>query len=99
MQLMPATARMHHVGNIHDPGENIRAGVRHLRLLLDRFNGNFRLSLAAYNAGIKAVERYRNVPPFSETKKYVRLVLQYYQHYRAQGPVLASYNLNQEKTY
>ncbi len=99
MQLMPATARMHHVGNIHDPGENIRAGVRHLRLLLDRFNGNFRLSLAAYNAGIKAVERYRNVPPFSETKKYVRLVLQYYQHYRAQGTVLAGYNLNQEKTY
>ncbi len=93
MQLMPATARMHRVGNIHDPNENIRAGVRHLRKLLDRFKGNLRLGLAAYNAGANAVEKYRSVPPFSETQKYVRRVLQYYQHYRAKGTILAGLNL------
>lgn len=89
MQLMPATARMHRVGNIHDPNENIRAGVRHLKQLLDRFKGDLRLGLAAYNAGANAVEKYRNVPPFSETQKYVRRVLKYYRHYRAKGTVLA----------
>ena len=93
MQLMPATARMHRVDNIHDPNENIRAGVRHLRRLLDRFKGNLRLGLAAYNAGTKAVEKYRNVPPYSETRKYVRRVLRYYQQYRTKGTVLAGSNL------
>ena len=89
MQLMPATARDHQVDNVHDPSENIQAGVRHLRLLLDRFRGNLRLGLAAYNAGTKAVERYRNIPPFSETRSYVRRVLKYYDLYRAKGPFMA----------
>ncbi len=89
MQLMPATARQHRVDNIHDPIQNIRGGVRHLRLLLDRFQGNLRLGLAAYNAGTRAVERYRNIPPYSETRKYVRRVLKYYDFYRTRGPFFA----------
>ncbi len=99
MQLISATARQHRVKDIHDPNENIRAGVRHLRLALDRFDGNVRLGLAAYNAGIKAVGKYKNVPPFSETRKYVKRVLRYYNLYRTQGTVLAGYELGESKTY
>ncbi len=89
MQLMPATARQHRVDNIHDPSQNIQAGVRQLRLLLNSFQGNLRLGLAANKAGSRAVERYRNIPPYSETRKYVRRVLQYYDFYRTRGPFLA----------
>ena len=85
MQLMPDTARLHDVANAYDPVANIEGGVRHLRLLLDRYQGNLELSLAAYNAGIKAVEKFGGMPPFAETKDYVRRVLQYYQTYRATG--------------
>ena len=85
MQLMPATARMHNVRNVHDPTENVHAGVRYLRHLLDRFDGNLRLALAAYNAGPGAVLKYKNIPPYPETRKYVRRVLRYYRHYRAKG--------------
>lgn len=82
MQLMPETARLHYVRNVYDPYDNIEGGVRHLKLLLDRYQGDLRLTLAAYNAGIKAVEQYQGIPPFTETKDYVRRVLQYHQHYR-----------------
>jgi soluble lytic murein transglycosylase len=85
MQLMPETARELGVGDIYDPTENINGGVRHLKLLLDRFSGNQRMALAAYNAGATAVERYKGVPPFSETRKYVRLVLRYYRQYGNNG--------------
>ncbi|MFQ5906909.1 MAG: lytic transglycosylase domain-containing protein [bacterium] len=83
MQLMPVTARLHNVGDIYDPTENINAGARHLKSLLDRFQGDLRLALAAYNAGVGAVKRYEDVPPFSETRRFVRRVLKYYQIYRA----------------
>ncbi len=85
MQLMPDTARLHNVVNAYDPIDNIEGGVRHLKLLLGRYQGDLKLSLAAYNAGINAVEKFRGIPPFAETQEYVRRVLQQYQAYRASG--------------
>lgn len=81
MQLMPDTAALHGVANIHAPHENIEGGVRHLRLLLNRFRGNLTLTLAAYNAGAEAVERYSGVPPYQETQEYVQRVLRYREAY------------------
>jgi hypothetical protein len=72
-QLMPFTAR--HLGvNPHDPQENLEGGARYLSQQYRRF-GNWRLALAAYNAGPEAVERYRGIPPYSETQRYVRAIL------------------------
>ena len=85
MQLMPDTARLHKVMDVFDPIDNIEGGVRHLKLLLSRYQGDLELSLAAYNAGMKAVEKHGGIPPFSETKEYVRRVLSYYQTYRGNG--------------
>ena len=82
MQLMPETARLHNVVDLYNPSANIDGGVRHLKLLLGRYQGDLELSLAAYNAGIKAVEKHGGIPPFAETREYVRRVLSYYQSYR-----------------
>jgi len=82
MQLMPATARRYGVGNRRDPRQNVRGGVRYLRDLLLQFD-NLRLALAAYNAGENAVIRYGNrIPPYRETRNYVRKVLTFYRKYR-----------------
>jgi soluble lytic murein transglycosylase-like protein len=78
MQLMPDTARLHNVANVYDPDENIEGGVRHLKSLLEHYRGELELTLAAYNAGMKAVEKYGGVPPFAETKEYIRRVLSHY---------------------
>jgi soluble lytic murein transglycosylase-like protein len=89
MQLMPETARLHNVSDAYDPSENVEGGVRHLRMLLDRYQGDVELSLAAYNAGSAAVEKHGGIPPFVETRDYVRRVLRFYDSYRSSGvPVI-----------
>jgi soluble lytic murein transglycosylase-like protein len=84
MQLMPATARMHNVWRVWEPRQNVEGGVRHLRQLLDRYSGNIRLALAAYNAGEGAVATHRGVPPYPETIEYLNRVLRFRDHYLAQ---------------
>ena len=86
MQLIPETAIRHGVRNLYDTKENIGGGAKHLRYLLDRFHGNLWLALAAYNAGEKKVDRYRQIPPFKETQLYVKKVIGYYREYRVQAP-------------
>lgn len=78
MQLMPATAMEMNVRDPYNPEENIEGGVKYLRYLLERFDGDLTLALAAYNAGPSAVEKFGNVPPISETKQYVHKVLSLY---------------------
>jgi soluble lytic murein transglycosylase-like protein len=73
MQLMPTTARQYAVANAYDARSNIEAGARHLRMLLDRFDVS--LALAAYNAGEGAVRRFGGIPPYPETRDYVRRIL------------------------
>jgi soluble lytic murein transglycosylase len=81
MQLMPDTARELRVDDPFDPYDNLQGGVRYLRRMLDTFNGNIQLALAAYNAGPNAVQNSASVPPYPETQTYVRRVLKYHQEY------------------
>jgi hypothetical protein len=96
MQLMPATATMLQVNDSFHPGENIEGGVRYLRYLLNVYRGDLRLALAAYNAGEKAVYRYKGIPPYQETRVYVQRVLRYFQEYSREqqknGPFPSSTN-------
>lgn len=78
MQLMPATARGMGVTDPFHPAENLEAGARHLKRLIDKYRGRLPLALSAYNAGEKAVDRYNGIPPFPETRDYVQKVLQAY---------------------
>ena len=83
MQLMPQTARQYHVDNPLDAGQNIAGGSRLLRNLLDQYNNNLDLTLAAYNAGSGRVEQYgHSIPPFSETVQFVPTVLAHYARYQ-----------------
>jgi soluble lytic murein transglycosylase-like protein len=77
MQLMPQTARLRNVWRVFEPRENVEGGVSHLRYLLDRYGGNLRLALAAYNAGEKAVDAHGGVPPYPETVEYLSRVLRF----------------------
>jgi soluble lytic murein transglycosylase-like protein len=82
MQLMPATARRFGVGNAFDAGQNISGGVQYLAWLLKRFKGDLSLAAAGYNAGEGAVDKYRGVPPYSETRRYVERVSVLAERYR-----------------
>jgi soluble lytic murein transglycosylase-like protein len=79
MQLMPATARFLGVSNVFDARQNVFGGARYLRTLLDTFHGDLNLTLAAYNAGPGAVQKYDGVPPFRETRNYVASIRAAYQ--------------------
>lgn len=81
MQLMPATARLRNVWRVFEPSENVEGGVTHLRYLLDRYGGDLRLALAAYNAGEKAVDAHGGVPPYPETWEYLSRVLRFRDSY------------------
>jgi soluble lytic murein transglycosylase-like protein len=84
MQLMPRTAGEMYVEDPVDPAQNIMGGTRYLRWLANQFNGDMLLTLAAYNAGPEAVRKYGGVPPFDETRLYVKRVIAYYQQLKAQ---------------
>jgi soluble lytic murein transglycosylase-like protein len=79
---MPATARRFGVGNSFDAAQNVRGGVQYLAFLLKRFNGDLTLAAAGYNAGEGAVDKYKGVPPYSETQRYVQRVAVLAQRYR-----------------
>ena len=81
MQLMPGTASKLDVVDPFDPYQNIEAGAKYLRMMLDTFNGDVMLAVAAYNAGPGAVKKYKGVPPYAETRSYVKIVLRYYREY------------------
>ena len=90
MQLMPDTARRFGVSNIYNPKQNIHAGVKYMRWLLDKFGGDMRLALAGYNAGEGSVMKYGNkIPPYRETQNYVTKIMNHYDLLSTQGLVVA----------
>jgi hypothetical protein len=90
MQLMPETAARFGVTNVFDPHQNIDAGTRYLKELLLRYNGDLAMTLAAYNAGPERVGQFRTVPPYRETRDYVRRVTeQFNKTFKSSGPLLA----------
>jgi soluble lytic murein transglycosylase-like protein len=101
MQLMPDTARRFGVKNIYNPKQNIQAGIKYMRWLLDKFSGDMRLALAGYNAGEGAVIKYGNkIPPFRETQNYVDRIMNHYESASNHNSALAeAINNNFSKVY
>ena len=83
MQLMPFTARRMNISDPFDPIQNIEGGVRYIKELLGTFGGNLVHAVAAYNAGPDAVKKYGGVPPYEETRLYVKKVMNYYRQYQS----------------
>jgi soluble lytic murein transglycosylase-like protein len=90
MQLMPATAKELGVKDSFDSNQNIRGGIKYFSQMLTRFNDNTELALAAYNAGPGAVEKYGGIPPYTETKGYVKKVLKRYAKYVAKSSTVSN---------
>ena len=85
MQLMPQTADLMGVYNVFNAKDNIKGGTRYFRKMLELFEYDVELALAAYNAGPNAVQKYKGIPPYSETQKYVKKVIKYYNRYAGLG--------------
>ena len=92
MQLMPTTARWLGIEDAFDPELNIDGGVRYFKKLLDRYDGDVKLALAAYNAGSRHVRNYGGVPPFRATRLYIKKVLRYHQKYRQEMVLQVDYS-------
>ena len=82
MQLMPATAEKYGVDDLYNPRQNITAGIKHLKHLLDLYPHNMKLAIAAYNAGENAVNKYKGIPPYRETQGYVKKVMRQFKRYQ-----------------
>jgi soluble lytic murein transglycosylase-like protein len=96
MQLIPTTAQRFGVKDMFSPKQNVDAGVRYLKTLLERYNGNLELALAAYNAGEGAVDRARGVPSFRETRNYVQRVQYLFGSGRLDGAYISSRSIRKE---
>ena len=85
MQMIPATAKRFGVTDVFSPDQNIRGGTKYIKWLLDRYHGNLDFALAGYNAGEGKVDRYKGIPPYRETKHYVKRVKHFYRQYQNQA--------------
>ncbi|MCX5847540.1 MAG: transglycosylase SLT domain-containing protein [Deltaproteobacteria bacterium] len=98
MQLMPQTAIALGVSDSFHPGDNIDGGIRYLSSLIGLYNGDLLLALAAYNAGEGAVAKYRGIPPYAETRTYVRCVLDHYKRYKKESKTTATVLVKQPQS-